>query len=548
MSPRRCSIVLVLSAVLVATHRGWSQAPAKAEINPGLPAVFTDWPMFRGNASRTAQGDGGSPLLEARWRYPTWQDEITRQWLAQAVKYQEERNSPVLPGFFPIAVTVETGKGPVALLVYRSHWGIHTRNIGRDGKLIWDAASNWSIDRIIEDPDKKIETENWQWPMLYLNTHPNLLYENSTVGTLSSDGKYVFLVEDLQLPPHPQSNPMQQLTRGQTPSFGKFHDALHRSELHAYLLETGKFKWYLGGREEDKGELKDCYFLAAPLPLGGKLFVVIDKQSKLRLVCLDPPKKENESPTLDWSQPLVDVRGKMLTDLGRRMQAVHLAFGEGILVCPTNAGRIVGVEVASHKIVWTHTYRDEPAPADPNPAKAPPLQGKPKTINLNPEWKTSAPVVYDGKVVFTAPDSPLVHCLNLRTGELVWRHGRGDDLYLAGVFKDKVVLVGKSTCRALSLADGKPLWKLETGLPSGQGAASDNVYYLPLKSGAQSREPEVCAIDIHKGVILARTRSRRREVPGNLIFFNGFVISQTVDRITAYPQLAAKLLEIDMEK
>jgi outer membrane protein assembly factor BamB len=238
----------------------------------------------------------------------------------------------------------------------------------------------------------------------------------------------------------------------------------------------------------------------------------------------------------------------MLTDVGRRTQAVHLAFGEGILVCPTNAGRIVGVEVGSHKTVWTYIYRDEPAPADPNPAKAPPLQGKAKTINLNTEWKTSAPVVHDGKVVFTPPDSPFVYCLNLRTGELAWKRARGDDLYLAGVFKDKVVLVGKSTCRALSLADGKPLWKLETGLPSGQGAASDNVYYLPLKSGAQSREPEVCAIDIDKGVIVAHTRSRRKEVPGNLIFFNGYVISQTVDRITAYPQLAAKLQEIDMEK
>ena len=35
------------------------------------------------------------------------------------------------------------------------------------------------------------------------------------------------------------------------------------------------------------------------------------------------------------------------------------------------------------------------------------------------------------------------------------------------------------------------------------------------------------------------------EVPGNLVFFHGAVISQGIDKIVAYPQLQTKLAEID---
>jgi outer membrane protein assembly factor BamB len=516
-----------------------------------------DWGLFKGNASRSAQGNGSAPFLEYRWFYPTWKEEPTRQWLGQAVKYQEEHNNPVLSGFFPIAVTVRGSNGSLPLLVYRSHWGIHARNLNKDGKLEWDAPSYWSIDYIV-NPDEprglRLQTEQWQWPTLYLNTYPNLLYENSTVGTLSSDGTHVFRVEDLQLPPHPQCNPMQQLNWGQTPSFGAFHEALHHSRLQAFHLGTGKIVWELGGRESDKGDLADCYFLGPPLPVGDKLYVLIDKQSELRLVCLDPPRDPLAKPTINWIQTLANVsnQNKMLIDVGRRMQGAPLSYSDGILVCPTNAGVVVAVDILSHSLVWAYNYREEiPSSLPDNHLNAQQKQimmmnGQMRPANLNFDWKASAPVIQEGRVVFTAPDAGSLHCLDLRTGDLLWKQARSDDLYLGGVYHGKVVLVGRTTCRALDLNDGRQVWRLETGLPSGQGVASDNVYYLPLKSGAQSREPEVCAIDIDKGVILAHAKSRKKEVPGNLIFFEGYVISQTVDRITAYQQLRVKLQEIDL--
>src|SRR5213082_2971512 len=108
---------------------------------------------------------------------------------------------------------------------------------------------------------------------------------------------------------------------------------------------------------------------------------------------------------------------------------------------------------------------------------------------------------------------------------------------MAGVFNGKVLIVGKSAVRALSLEDGRQLWYAPTGdVPSGQGVASQNVYYLPLKKG------EIMALDIDKGHVKAHNRAKTAgPAPGNLVFYEGAVISQTPTQIVAYPQLAARL-------
>src|SRR5581483_1987680 len=82
---------------------------------------------------------------------------------------------------------------------------------------------------------------------------------------------------------------------------------------------------------------------------------------------------------------------------------------------------------------------------------------------MSANWKVTAPVIADGKVVFAAPDASAVHCLNLADGTLAWSHRRSDDdLYLGGVFAGRVLIVGKRSVRGLSLERGETLWTLET--------------------------------------------------------------------------------------
>ena len=126
----------------------------------------------------------------------------------------------------------------------------------------------------------------------------------------------------------------------------------------------------------------------------------------------------------------------------------------------------------------------------------------------------------------------------MRDGRPAWRKGQQKgDLYLAGVFEGRVLIVGAAHIRALDLKNGSQLWSVGTGdFPAGQGVASKGIYYLPLRK-------EILAVDIVKGEIKARIRdAASRDRPGNLVFYENMVLSQTPTEVTAYPQLNAKEL------
>ncbi len=168
------------------------------------------------------------------------------------------------------------------------------------------------------------------------------------------------------------------------------------------------------------------------------------------------------------------------------------------------------------------------------------------TGNQMPQWKMTPPVIQDGKVIFTAPDSRSITCLDLKEGTRLWSRVRSDDeLYMGGVYQGKAIVVGRRNVRGLDLKTGQIAWSAEVGLPSGTGAASNDIYYVPLKESTQHREPGIAAIDVKTGVVLGTTRSPKKEVPGNLAFFQNSVLSQTPTEVAIFPQLDARLAEID---
>jgi outer membrane protein assembly factor BamB len=262
--------------------------------------------------------------------------------------------------------------------------------------------------------------------------------------------------------------------------------------------------------------------------------VLNEKDGEVRLLCLQP-KDHNErrppAPDIVWIKSLANAKESFNLDFNRRMHAAHLACGSGFLVCPTNAGTIFGVDLVTHG-VWAYQYRTE----------APVVNGKAAPPYLVHEWKATAPAIHDDKVFFAGPDSLGIHCVNLRDGREVWQKPRAaDDLYFAGTFADKVVLVGKSYVRALNVATGAEVWKLATGTPSGQGVAGDNVYYLPVRAGVEPHKgPGIVAISLTKGAVVGFTRAidqnGRVDIPGNLIFHDGQLLSQNLTSLVCYPR------------
>ncbi len=539
------------------------QLQKELERAPAVAPAVGEWQVYRGNAGRLNQAAGGPAFLEPRWKQPMiyadGENGDTARAIQRAERRLKNRGQLVLPAYFPITATVTRGEQRIPQLLFKNYWGVQAVDM-KTGKLAWNSPSSWSLEctRDKRADGRKVQAiGNWLNFYVDNNQRPQIVFENSTVGTLSTDNQFVYVVEDFAVPPPvldgkilPGMGPPGTGNAGYTQDI---NEAIHHSRLQAFLLPThGKLAWEVGVTGERDNPLSDCFFLGPPLPLRGLIYVLTQKDKDLRLLCLDPQARGKVVSVL----PLAQTATTLPEDPVRRTQAVHLAYADGILVVPTNAGAVLGVNLQENSLAWAYTYREtENVPARPDRGfrgRLPPgwVWGPDgRAINAaapTDHWKVSAPVIQDGKVVFAAPDARGLHCLNLRDGSVVWKKGRNeDDLYFAGAYSGKVLVVGKKRTRGLSLASGETLWELDTGIPSGQGIATGNIYYLPLLEGAQSREPEICAIDVHRGIIVAHTRSRTREVPGNLLFYEGDVVSQTANEVVAYPQLNLKIQQMD---
>jgi outer membrane protein assembly factor BamB len=490
------------------------------------PSSASDWRMFRGDPSRGGEAGSAIVLRESRWTLPAVFSAASRTWIHSAVQKQEARSRPVLPAFFPI-----TAAGKV---IYRSHRGIHAADL-RTGKVTWEVSTPGSLERMV---GKAVQSPYLDaWVSGHLADNPQVLFENSVLGSLSTDGSRVYAVDGLEVPPY-LNNQLAGGRRGlrqwldQLEFPSDVNELVYHTKLLAIDVKTGEVAWQLGG-DDSKAQSRplESYFLGPPLPLHGKLYALTEAEQELYLLCLDPGRGD-----VTWRLKLATIHLKMLLDVRRRLEAAPVAYGHGVLVCPTNAGAVVGVDLLSHRLLWAYPYH-EAAPAQA-PDSLPQFRAgrwRVPAADVNAQWQASAPIIREGRIVLTAPDSARVHCLNLRDGTPRWAVKRdADDVYLAAVYKGQVVLVGKNHCRALRLADGRELWRVKTGLPSGQGFLTGGVYYLPLKRAAQEAKPAVYAIDLNRGAVVARTLTPKEEVAGNLLATRGRVVSQTASAVTVY--------------
>jgi outer membrane protein assembly factor BamB/tetratricopeptide (TPR) repeat protein len=531
-----------------------------------------DWALIRGNVTNSAQANGSPPLLDdVLWRWSTLpeKNEITGEADERDVRGVRGRlegvlnnrlgqpHAPVMPGFFPIAVG---GK-----LIFRTYFGISAYlltdlkepdgEVHKAGEFYYKTTDfDGSLGVILNESKDNLRNTINTWLQMYQGQpgFNELLYENSSVGTLSTDHRFVYAVDDLAVPAPPQLVQQIQFQFQPNPIPQGALRLVHGNTLRAFNLHTGSMVWDLGVGAKKENEFKESLFLGPPLPVGGKLYVLNEKKNgELQLVTLTPIKENgNDGVAVGPVQMLgtVDQGAVAWKDIARRTSAVHLAYGEGILVCPTHAGEILGVDLMSRTLAWAYPYREKSmAMEQPNPFVPRPFPGpQPFMPNLSAgNWYNTPPIIVDGKVIFTAPDASSVHCINLRDGTLSWKRPQMDgDLYLGGVWGGKVVIVGKNGVRLRRLADGEQLKYLPTGdTPSGQGVASKNVYYLPLRKG------EICAIDLLRETIKAHNRASTGKgvMPGNLVFYEGAVLSQTPLEVVAYPQLTHKLEMADAD-
>ncbi len=505
-------------------ERAWREMVVKAPGGLRLGGRIVDLVDLRREMERSAAAGlarsgaaVGAPGLEPRWALPTAHEAATRDWVQTAVRRQEARDHPVLSAFFPLRIG--------DWLVYRSYRGVHAVD-ARTGREAWKVPSAWSLDQLASQPSTVSPLESWV--SAYLDGSPQALFGNALLGMLSTDGSRVYAVDDLGVPPYRDYRPRGRWRPEPAwPDWGpELTDAACCNRLLALDAASGHRVWVAGGSGPAAGPFADTYFLGPPLPLDDRLYVLTEKDNELALICL-----HSAGGTLLGKQPLAYAPTRLLLDPGRRIQAARPVCADGILVCPTHSGVLLGVDVLTLGLAWAYPYRS-------GPLTQAELSGDRRRrvvrVRLTAEWQAPVTVLGHGRVLFTSADDGAIHCLRLRDGAPLWQAAHADDdLYLAGILGGRVLVVGQRTCRALDLASGKPLWEVKTGLPAGVGAADGHLYYLPLKEAEGEKGPAVYAIDVARGVIAARIGTGK-EAPGNLLLGCGEVFSQTATAVTAH--------------
>ena len=568
-----------------------------------------------GNASHSAIADGGAPFLDPSYTKPmlyrtqdapfqegsTW----VRQNLNEVLRgIRPAKQEVAIPGFFPLTsqnlVFIRTYDGIYAYIT-QDGFSNHGRP-AKSGDLFWIAEAKGSLSKIVGD-DSKTDVINRWTAFQNQGQLKSILFENPLVGSMSHDGQNVYAIDDAAIPNAPVINNQDGGFGGQgvpVTSDKLFGDG---NRLIALNMVTGRLAWQLGvsqggpplsDEEDDKTDnplllMQNSYFLGPPLPVNGKIYVLFEKNGKVRLACLDPNKvrrfdvpggkPSDKGPELVWSQRIGEPNVKLPVDTYRRFQCAYLTYSDGVLICPTNAGAVVAIDIMARSLMWARSYRsikgtdiaEEQGPGGGAMRRVRVLGGVnpsgAQTVLSSERWRSAAPIITNGRVIFTAFDSESMDCLDLRTGDLLWTEPRrSGDLYAGGVLADKVVVVGKESLRAINVigqtrakatATGKEdaviAWRdLRIGTPAGHGTASKGgVFYVPLADSPDGSRPEVWAIDVAKGEVIAKAAFRVKDdggpkpMLGNLAFHEGQLFSQSPNELAVFPLIELKKREMD---
>ena len=474
--------------------------------------IVNQWLVFRGDSQRNAESGSGFPLLSPRWSIRTVADPTDE---AGIIEFQQKliqsKVSP-MPKVHPLAIG--------NTLVIRTEdrmFGIDANN----GKRIWSyppanmfRSSEQQSEDSLARPSSKLHQDKLR-ERLWLDT----LY-----GQISSDGNSIFLI------PNPGISTDRDDWRSyQTQVYDEPTDLRLYNELKSLdLKQQGALQWEVGGESGlDEPQLAKSFFLGAPLPIGNRLYAICVQDQSVRLVVLD-----SETGRLQWARHLasteesVSFREQRL----RRLAGATPSEANGILICPTGLNAIVAVDLATQSLSWGFQFKE------PRGAR---VNGLTDQLNKwDAMWRDASVTLTGGVVVYTPIDSSEIYCLNLQTGESLWKDSRKKQpriryraMHVETVRDGNIIITSSDRLKAIELSTGAVVWETrlkDYGLVSGRGYVSGNHCFVPTTS------KKVLRINTSTGEIGGMAITEK--VLGNLISFRGDVISHGADHLTAYPR------------
>lgn len=468
-------------------------------VGPDSVEAKKSYAFHGGDASRNASSGGQLPLSNERWRLDTTSSPLQERGLRQNVEELTTSGKLPPPCWIPLRVGNQLLMRTTERLVGVDH---------RTGKRLWTYPWQLGFDIFEEEPSplNQMVGGRSRPPILTQRVWNDLPY-----GQISSDGKQVYLLDQLGQVESLAMNAMMNL-RGVSRVKNQYNTLVALD-----LATEGTLRWRLGADGEKGNPLESAFFLGPPLPVGDRLYVMAEIAGDICVCCLDPRSGEQL-----WRQQLVTVEsGSVQTDPIRRVAGAMPTYHEGVLICPTGAGVVVGIDLVDRTLRWGATV-------ERNAEMYRSIAGSGRSLEsakLMQRWHNGIAIADEGNILVTPIESDRLYGLSLLTGEQLFQEkNRVQMMYLAGIRDGKFFLVGSHQIRAFDVDSGNLIWTTGRDLISvgqqisGLGVFGEYDYFVPTSTN------EIIQVSLSDGTVRQR---RETSYPlGNLIAADGQLISQ----------------------
>ena len=506
----------------------------------------------QGSIQNTAPRNAASGLpiranLFPSMTHPDWQvdsglDDETAMLTRHALHEHFEQSIPILPRAQPL---VNNG-----VVVQRSLTQVAAHELAT-GRLLW---SNESVSEAGQSASRLSMNLSLQELMAQKLTRG--LQVDSLQSRLSSDGERVFTIESGSA-----AMPDPLLSRSGVLRGSNFQNHT-QNRIVARHLQSGKVEWSLTAgsisatqpkaahRAANNGNIKDVYFCGLPVPVDQNVVGLVQVDDTLRLYAA-----HRLTGQLDWTLDIAEVPRLSPADADWRSLDCRVSLIDGVLVCPTGAGLLIGVDLGTRTAIWSRRYSRADSPLEvtrlpfaPARPQRPWWQGwrDNKLLSVPADRSTRAnqnnsSSIDNSILIVTGPDAEGVNAFDPRTGDRLWSLNVESPV---DVITDqrRIVIIGRHSVSALEARSGNVLWKVPCREPVGTGytlnipdlaekATTATFHVFPVRGGS------LVAVNCVDGSMLESVDSLGA-LSGCLIAAGDRIVSLNADRLSTWPMLS----------
>ena len=289
------------------------------------------------------------------------------------------------------------------------------------------------------------------------------------------------------------------------------------NRLACYNIQTGKLVWHVGGQTLAQS---GTMFLGAPLCVGETLYVLGQRAGTIRLLAL-----ESQTGKLLWSQILC----LSSSDPGPSPISCTPRLTNGIIVCPTPVGALIGVNSVTHALIWGNICGKT---LETNGRQVFDTRAASLITGDFPEGHLREVVTSEEKIFYltSTNQSNRLVCLDSVTGKTLWsKENPVPYESILAVNDGGVTVKTRDRVFKLNLADGSEIGNFQIPPTSGMGFRAGNSLIFPHGDALVRYSLETLKEE-------ARTVCYEPNRLGNLIPVGEFLLSQNAEALEAFIQ------------